>query len=132
MIYIHNLHIYCPLHRVVTASERRTAAAERDNEVTATQKLQEALDNLRIDEAMEAIEMGAVVTSAHVHQCSKHIGDEFVPLLNALITASESYTTTRIFKQDKEKHVMECANPVGMIILPDGFEHFTVFLMTYI
>ena len=66
---------------------------------------------------MEAIEKGAIVTSAHVHQCSKHIGDEFVPLLNALITASETYTPTRIFKQDKDKHIMACANPVGKCLL---------------
>ena len=103
--------------RSSTATERRTAAAEYDYEVTATQKLQEALDNLNVEDAMEAIEKGAIVTSAHVHQCSKHIGDEFVPLLNALITASETYTPTRIFRQDKDKHIMACANPVGKCLL---------------
>ncbi len=103
--------------RTRTAPERRTTAVEHNLELLATQKLQEALDSMNIDDAMEAVEKGARVTSAHVSQCAMHMGDEYMPLLSALIIASESYTATRMFKKDTKEQILACANPIGAVMM---------------
>ena len=97
--------------------EIRAENAEQGDVMVATQLLQHALDHLLVEEAFEALEKGAVVSSSHVLQCARHVGDEFVPLLNALITASDTFTTTALYKGNRDQLIKACANPIGAVMM---------------
>jgi len=82
----------------------------------ATKDLETALDDLRVKEGMDAICAGAAISTKHIKQCASYLGDAFVPLLNALLVANDSYIPRRLFRDDIDRAVLSYSSPVGAIM----------------
>lgn len=105
-----------------------TVAAQQ--KAVLTKKLEDALNDLRVKEAMEAINAGAEVSSKHIQQCAAYLGDAFVPLLNAMLITNESYIPRRLFRDDIDQTVLGYSSPVGAMMLSMHCERWRRFDLT--
>jgi hypothetical protein len=81
------------------------------------QKLQYSIDILNGDDISKSISEGSVVEASHIHQSSKYIGEEFIPMFCILLSCSMLYLTERIVKKDRELEVLSCSDPFKAVIL---------------
>lgn len=72
-------------------TDQLTATYEHEHQL----QLQQALDDLNMNDVATAVALGAVVEPAHVRQAALHFGDEYVSLFAFLLSCGEIYIADR-------------------------------------
>jgi hypothetical protein len=84
---------------------------------TLFEKLQNAVNNLHLDDVAAAVEGGARVVPSHISYVGKFISDEYVPLYSYLLSSCPMYFAQRVVRQDRQDAVMEITSPLSAVLM---------------